>query len=148
MVIFISACASNNKLNLRESLNTEIRADGSKVFSFSVFMITNKNNHQKNGVRQDERNNSRNEQLKPQSRSSARDRNASSTALTEYFDNRLKNLPIIRLFCRKDYFVLDRLNANDEITMRAECNDTATTDDYVRFKSSSLPLKKKAEQPF
>lgn len=141
MVIFISGCASQKNHNLRESLNTEIKAGGSKVFNFSVVMINNKNKHQKNGMRQEERDDSRSGQRKPQSRSSAQDRNSSSAELTEYFDNRLKNLPIITLFCRKGYFVLDRLNANDEITIRAECHDTATTDDYVRFKSSALPAK-------
>lgn len=149
MVIFISACASTKKPNLRESLHTEIKSDGSKVFEFSVFVINEKRNDQKAGNKKGERQGKvkgkgrgeRESRGGRQERSgeNSNDKMPSNKALSNYFEERLVNLPIITLFCRKDYFVLDRLNANDEITLRAECHDTATEDDYIRFKSSALP---------
>mgnify|MGYP000185698363 CR=1 FL=1 len=142
IIVLISACASTKKPNLRESLHTEIKTDGSKVFEFSVFVINEKNAHQKgerkgkgkgSGRGSSEQREARSERAKSPSRQS----NSSNKELTNYFEMRLANLPIITLFCRKSYFVLDRLNANDEITLRAECHDTATADDYLRFKSSN-----------
>ncbi|GHE93384.1 hypothetical protein GCM10011501_23460 [Thalassotalea profundi] len=145
MVISISACTSTKKPNLRESLHTEIKSDGSKVFEFSVFVINEKRNDQKAGNKKGERQGKgRGERearggRQERSDGTSNDKMPSNKALNNYFEERLSNLPIISLFCRKSYFVLDRLNGNDEITLRAECHDTATTDDYVRFKSSALP---------
>lgn len=132
LLVVTSACVSNKPLNLRESLTTEITANGSKVFQFSVYKTITNNSSKSKG--DDGR-------AQQSVRSSKRGEKGSSEALTQYFDNQLKKLPIIALFCRKSYFVLDRLNAEDEITIRAECHDSATSEDYVRFKSSTQPTK-------
>ncbi|XQW84606.1 hypothetical protein ACOYR1_15925 [Thalassotalea piscium] len=136
--VFLSGCASQKKLNLREELNTEIKADGSKIFEFSVFLLHEKQSRPGKKDRKDKNNDPQRRGEKP--RGAQRD-NSNSDELSEYFDKRLSNLPIISLFCREQYFVLDRLNAKDEITVRAECHDSASEDDYVRFKSAKLPTK-------
>lgn len=132
LLTFIYSCTSSKKPNVQESLFTEIKADGSKVFEFSVFKATSYKAAKSNRTYKNKR---QAQQKTSAGRGRTHHRNERDE-LADYFEQRLNNLPIITLFCREHYFVLDKVNTKDEVILIAECNDSASNDDYLRFKSA------------
>jgi len=155
MLIFsLTACSTGfdrpdkrNK-NYQEFLETKILADGSKVFNFSLAMQNKKPSNQNEQVAK----NDQKKKDKPRGRGDkpaenkdgkqAKNNKPSSTknkkserkqALEEYFQQRVANLKILKMFCRQGYLVLEEYIDVNEISLKAECKESASIDDYSKF---------------
>ncbi|WP_448567080.1 hypothetical protein [Thalassotalea ganghwensis] len=140
LLMLLSACArqvSITNANVGESLHTEIREDGSKIFEFSAFLldapkpIAGELSNKIQRVIASQRGRGSINRLDRQSRLTLQN------TLSNYFEQRLAELSILELFCRDGYFVLEQFDTANEKRIKAECHDGASADDYQRFKSKS-----------
>jgi hypothetical protein len=142
----LTACSSgldrsdmkNNRY--KESLETKILPDGSKVFNFSIAVQNKPLDEQdeimpehvgkqkktkgqgKKGTGQAENNKSLNKK-----------NNERNQVLEEYFQQRVSSLNILKMFCREGYFTLEKYSDSREVQLKAECKESASVEDYNKF---------------
>lgn len=145
----LAGCSSHDdrpdrkSLIYQEQLETKILPDGSKVFNFSLAMkprMHSENNEQaiagkpmKKGKRggKGERKGSQKQQRSNQEPNKKNTKRAE--ALAERFETRLDNLKILKMFCRQGYFILEEYVESNKMSVKAECKEGASEDDYNKF---------------
>ncbi|NIB40005.1 hypothetical protein HBA55_10430 [Pseudomaricurvus alkylphenolicus] len=122
--LMLSACSSNDtKLHksLRETFDTEITANGSKMFTFE---LTTK---RPSGPRETPRVKTERNGDKPRSSG------LSKKKLKSHLHNRLDQKLVENGYCREGYLVLDSFVARGHASLRGECRETATSGDREKF---------------
>jgi hypothetical protein len=141
----VSSCSSRDKLEFQEFFRTEIRADDSKIFTFTL--IT-KHEEKERSSKSDKPERSK----KGGGKKSSNKRNGgqqggkmnrSETNKSEYqakLANILKEQLILRLennqYCRDGYIKLNTSLSNSMSSIRGECHESATAIDRKRFLNS------------
>ena len=140
MTMLFFGCAQKASLsnaNVAESLHTEIRPDGSKIFEYSTYLIAAPKSIQGTLSKKVQRVIATQQGNRTSTRIDKTSQRDLSKALAQHFQQRLTNLEILELFCREGYFVLEEFDSANEKRLKAECHDSATPADYQRFKSAS-----------
>lgn len=138
--------ANKKPISYQEFLETKILPDGSKVFSFSLLMQRRDNNTKENqsvkdrpatqAKRDGKRKGGRGkaEQNPVEKPVIAPNKNAlNNEVLQEYFQERIESLTILKMFCRQGYFILEEFTDVNKISVKAECKESASIDDYDKF---------------
>jgi hypothetical protein len=154
LAYYLTGCSANvdrpdkNSVGYQEFLETKILPDGSKVFNFSLArkrlknmdrnendideIAPNKTKRKGDGERKGGRGNAeKNRETKskpPAARSAVND-----DTLHRYFQDRLANLKILKMFCRQGYFILEEYADTKALWIKAECKESASVDDYTKF---------------
>ena len=132
VILLLSACASRQEKTLEEIFVTEIREDNSKMFAFTL-----KQEHAQQ--REQSRHKARGEKAgkmrkkgggKGTAKGEARER---KNALEDIFQQRLEQRLSKSDYCRTGYLELERYANRGSMTMRGECNESATEKDRQRF---------------
>jgi hypothetical protein len=160
MVFVLSSCSSSvdrpdkKSIVYQEFLETKILPDGSKIFNFSLVMpkrnktgegyqeneasISDTQKRDGDGQRKGGKGNKQGQKKSGDGpRSSESKRGLKIDALQTHFQERLDKLKILKMFCREGYFILDEFVDVKQISIKAECKDGASSDDYTKFTKAS-----------
>lgn len=132
VLFLLSACASRQENNLEEIFVTEIREDNSKMFAFTLRQEKSSSGEQprhkamakKAGKKR------RNGAGKGAGKEEVRER---KNPLADIFQQRLELRLSKSDYCRTGYLELERYTNRGAMTMRGECNESATEKDRQRF---------------
>jgi len=124
------SCASNQDKNIERKAYfvTNIKDDGSKVFSYSL--ISNMSNKEKGRRKEGERRDNgkmRKSKGERQGKSSGKLDNANIiTRIEKTFYQGLNEKLNTTHFCRQGYFTIDKFISRKKSQLKGECNESAT----------------------
>ncbi len=155
ITVCISGCSSRDEPKLTPIFHTEIKADDSKMFSFTLVgnngikaegAEDNKPEGESEGERgkgsggkggrggrgKGDRQSSTEQVPRPTSRS-----NDKSKYLNELLYELLNEQLLQNQYCRTGYFQLEKSLVRGLINLKGECNESATAEDKARFPNKS-----------
>ena len=150
-LILISGC-SRNEMNITDVFRSDIHADGTKLFTFSVIFVRNaasekpadddrgkdkKRKKNKQGKGRDNKNSTDNKSKKQPSEKKSKQQDK----MTSELESRLAETLADNNYCRAGFFELERSFSKSIFTIKGECNESATTADRDNF-----PQKKQVDK--
>ena len=133
VLLVLSACASQPQRALKDTFITEIRADGSKMFAFTLSAkkaIEEKRTGQKRG-QEGKRGNKG--QMKPGRGEQGSQAGNRKDPLESRFQHQLAQTLADNGYCTSGYIELARYSSRGTMSMRGECNESASAKDKMRF---------------
>lgn len=136
--VIMTGCSSVSKSDMKDFFRSDIRADDSKMFTFTVIVTqqgkkdkksTQKNSKSKGGRDSGKKGGQQNSQRNTKDNSM----NKNDDHMTELFEELLIERLEKNQYCRDGYIELDRAFSGSTFTLRGECNESATENDRKRF---------------
>ncbi|WDE04798.1 hypothetical protein SG34_026375 [Thalassomonas viridans] len=130
--LFLAACSSHREKTVEEIFVTEIREDSSKMFAFTLT--------QEKAARSRQADTKTRAGKQGKSRKGGKEKGAGKNEsrerqnpLEDIFQQRLEQRLSQNNYCRTGYLELERYASRGAMTMRGECNESATESDRQRF---------------
>ncbi len=134
--LFLSACSSvANKSEFREQFLTQINADGSKWFSYSLKPTANLNHLiSQHGRERLTAKNSSKKKSKSSQRSKKQQRPSNDTKSLNKKYTPLVDMYLFKTgYCRQGFIELARYQSEREFYLRAECKESANEADWKKW---------------
>ncbi|MGL1956169.1 MAG: hypothetical protein OCD00_02460 [Colwellia sp.] len=150
-LLLVASCSSLNEPEFDDFFRTEIRADHSKIFNFSLVMVKGDyrdNNHsdtpkQRKGGGKDHRpgndkgmGKGENKQVGNMPTNSQSRKKSNINQINEQLTERLAIALEENNYCRKGYIELERNIGHRFLSLRGECHESATKKDRKQFPNS------------
>lgn len=136
VLFLLSACAGRQEKPVEEIFVTQIRADNSKMFAFTLKSEKTERGdkpHDKTAAKQGKgrKGGGRGKAAgKTANKAESRER---KNPLADMFEQRLEQRLSQSGYCSAGYIELERYATRGAMTVRGECNDSATANDRQRF---------------
>ena len=143
LLFAITGCSSKGKPQMTDFFRTEIRDDGSKMFTFTVVVSkhrgeSNKQESQPHKQTNRERGSggkrgSGNKRGGQANKVADGDRRGDSDQMAELFEELFQKRMVKSRYCRESYIELERGFSGTMFTLRGECRESATNEDRKHF---------------
>ena len=133
-LFLITGCSSKYDVNITEVFRSNILANDTKMFTYSIVFVNKSKlpNNTDDRQQKDKANKKRGNNGKPQQAGSS-EREKFQKQLTEELESRLVDKLEENGYCRKGFFELSRTFNKSIYTLNGECNESATPDDRKNF---------------